>query len=120
MSRGLNKVMIIGNLGRDPEMRHTGSGKAVTNFTVGVTRHWQSADGDRREETEWFNVVSWGGLAEVCEQHLRQGDRVYIEGRLHTRTWQDNAGAAKKATEVVAQELVMLGDGPKKTVEFGS
>jgi len=120
MSRGLNKVMIIGNLGRDPEMRHTASGKPVTNFTVGVTRQWQGTEGERREETEWFNVVAWGGLAEVCDQHLHQGDRVYIEGRLHTRTWQDNAGDAKKATEVVAQEMVMLGDSRSKVVELGS
>jgi single-strand DNA-binding protein len=120
MSRGLNKVMIIGNLGRDPEMRHTASGTPVTNFTVGVTRQWQSADGDRREETEWFNVVAWGGLAEVCELHLHQGDRVYIEGRLHTRTWQSNDGEANKATEVVAQEMVMLGDGRALEADLGS
>lgn len=118
MSRGLNKVMIIGNLGRNPEMRHTAGGKPVTNFTVGVTRQWQGAEGDRRQETEWFNVVAWGGLAEVCEQHLREGDRVYIEGRLHTRTWQDSAGDAKQATEVVAQEMVMLGNGRSHAAEF--
>jgi single-strand DNA-binding protein len=111
MSRGLNKVMIIGNLGRDPEMRHTTSGKPVTNFTVAVSRQWQSARGETHDETEWFNVVAWGGLAEVCEQHLRKGDRVYVEGRLHTRSWQDEQGEDQRGTEIVAQELVMLGDG---------
>ena len=70
MARGLNKVMIIGNLGRDPELRYTPGGKPVTSFSLASSRTWVSSDGDRREETEWFNVVSWGGLAEICNQHL--------------------------------------------------
>lgn len=108
MSRGLNKVMLIGNLGRDPEMRYTPSGKPVTSFTMGVTYTWHDADGERHEQTEWFNIIAWGGLAEVCNQYLHKGQRVYIEGRLQTRRWEDNAGVERSATEVVAREMIML------------
>ncbi|MBN2555381.1 MAG: single-stranded DNA-binding protein [Anaerolineales bacterium] len=110
MSRGLNKVMIIGFLGRDPEMRYTPSGRPVTTFSVATSRSWHSADGDRHEETEWFNVVAWGGLAEVCNQHLRKGQQVYVEGRLQTRRWEDAEGNKHYTTELVAKEMVMLGD----------
>jgi len=110
MSRGLNKVMLIGNLGRDPEMRYTPSGKPVTSFTMGVTYTWHDAEGERREQTEWFNIVAWSGLAEVCNQYLRKGQRVYIEGRLQTRRWQDQSGEERSATEVVAREMIMLDD----------
>ncbi len=85
MSRGLNKVMIIGNLGREPEMRYTPSGRPVTTFTVATSRSWNTADGERHTETEWFNVVTWGNLAEICKQYLTKGQQVYIEGRLQTR-----------------------------------
>ena len=82
MSRGLNKVQIIGHLGRDPEMRYTPSGRPVTTFTVAVSRTWNTGDGERHSETEWFNVVAWGNLAEICKQYLTKGQQVYIEGRL--------------------------------------
>jgi len=111
MSRGLNKVMIIGFLGRDPEMRYTPSGRPVTTFSVATSRSWHSADGDRHEETEWFNVVAWGGLAEVCNQHLRKGQQVYVEGRLQTRRWEDAEGNKHYTTELVAKEMIMLGEG---------
>jgi len=110
MSRGLNKVMLIGNLGRDPEMRYTPSGRPVTSFTMGVTYTWHDAEGDRREQTEWFNIIAWSGLAEVCNQYLRKGQRAYIEGRLQTRRWQDKSGQERSATEVVAREMIMLDD----------
>jgi single-strand DNA-binding protein len=110
MSRGLNKVMLIGNLGRDPEMRYTPSGRPVTSFTMGVTSTWHDAEGDRREQTEWFNIIAWSGLAEVCNQYLRKGQRAYIEGRLQTRRWQDNSGQERSAIEVVAREMIMLDD----------
>jgi single-strand DNA-binding protein len=84
MSRGLNKVMLIGNLGRDPEMRHTPSGRPVTSFSVATNRSWQAADGERHEETEWFNIVAWGSLAEICQQHLSRSQQVHVEGRLQT------------------------------------
>ena len=87
MSRGLNKVMIIGHLGRDPEMRYTPSGRPVTTFSVATNRSWSTADGERRTDTEWFNVVTWNKLAEICNQYLTKGQQVYIEGRLQTRRW---------------------------------
>lgn len=110
MSRGLNKVMIIGHLGRDPEMRYTPSGRPVTTFTVAVSRSWNTADGERRTETEWFNIVAWGNLAEICKQYLYKGQQVYIDGRLQTRRWEDKEGQKHTSVEVVANEMMMLGD----------
>jgi single-strand DNA-binding protein len=110
MSRGLNKVMIIGHLGRDPEMRYTPSGRPVTTYTVATSRSWNTADGERHTETEWFNVVAWGTLAEICKQYLSKGQQVYIEGRLQTRHWEDKEGNKHSSTEVVANEMIMLGD----------
>ena len=109
MGRGLNKVILIGNLGRDPEMRYTPSGKPVTSFSLASRRSWVSSDGERREETEWFNVVAWGNLAEICNQHLARGQQVYIEGRLQTRSWEDSNGQRHFRTEVVANEMIILG-----------
>ena len=110
MSRGLNKVMIIGHLGRDPEMRYTPSGRPVTTFSVATSRSWHSADGERHEETEWFNVVAWGSLAEICNQYLHKGQQVYIEGRLQTRRWEDTEGNKHFTTELVSKEMIMLGE----------
>lgn len=110
MSRGLNKVMIIGHLGRDPEMRYTPSGKPVTTFTMAVSRSWNSGDGERHTETEWFNIVAWGNLAETCKQHLSKGQLVYIEGRLQTRKWEDKEGQKHSSVEVVANEMTFLSD----------
>jgi single-strand DNA-binding protein len=108
--RGLNKVMIIGRLGRDPEMRYTPSGRPVTSFSVATSRSWLNADGERREETEWFNVVAWAQLAEICKQHLSKGSQVYVEGRLQTRSWEDPDGRKHYRTELVANEMIVLGD----------
>ena len=110
MSRGLNKVQIIGHLGKDPEMRYTPSGKPVTTFSVAVSRSWNSADGERHSETEWFNVVAWGNLAEICKQHLHKGRTIYVEGRLQTRSWEDPEGKKIYRTEIVANEMIMLSD----------
>ena len=110
MTRGLNKVMIIGRLGRDPEMRYTPNGRPVTAFSVAVNRSWMAGDGDKREETEWFNVVAWGNLAEICKQHLRKGQTVYVEGRLQTRGCDDQEGKKHYRTEIVANEMIMLSD----------
>lgn len=110
MSRGLNKVMLIGNLGRDPEMRYTPSGRPVTTFSVATNRSWKTSDGERRSETEWFNVVAWGSLAEICNQYLKKGQQVYIEGRLQSRSWEDDDKVKHQTTEVVAKEMVMLGE----------
>ena len=110
MSRGLNKVMVIGHLGKDPEMRYTPSGRPVTTFSIAVSRSWNTADGERRSETEWFNIVSWGNLAEICKQYLHKGQQVYIEGRLQTRRWEDKEGQKHTNVEVVANEMMMLGE----------
>ena len=118
--RGLNKVMIIGQLGRDPEMRYTPSGRPVTSFSVVTTRSWTSADGDRREETEWFNVVAWGNLAEICKQHLRKGQSVYVEGRLQTRGWDDQEGKKHFRTELVANEMIILSDRRSEPPDEGA
>ncbi len=109
MSRGLNKVMIIGRLGRDPEMRYTPSGRPVTTFSVATSRSWNTADGERRTQTEWFNVVAWSSLAEICNQFLTKGQQVYIEGRLQTRQWEDDQGKRHSSVEIVANEMIILG-----------
>jgi single-strand DNA-binding protein len=117
MSKGLNKVMIIGYLGRDPELRYVPSGRPVSSFSVATSRSWTNANGERREETEWFNVVAWGQLAEICKQHLHKGQQVYVEGRLQTRGWEDREGKKHFRTELVAQEMIMLGKGPSDETE---
>ncbi|MGC9468849.1 MAG: single-stranded DNA-binding protein [Anaerolineae bacterium] len=108
MTRGLNKVMIIGHLGRDPEMRFTSSGRPVASFSVATTRGWTNNDGERQEETEWFHVVAWGGLAELSKKRLHKGSQVYAEGRLQTRCWESPEGERHYRTELVAQELIFL------------
>lgn len=110
MSRGLNKVLIIGHLGRDPEMRYTPSGRPVTTFSIATSRTWNTSEGERRTETEWFNVVAWGNLAEICKQYLTKGQQVYIEGRLQTRHWEDAEGVKHSSTEIVANEMIMLSE----------
>ena len=110
MTRGLNKVLIIGRVGRDPEMRYTPSGRPVTTFSVGTSRTWNTSDGERRTETEWFNVVAWSNLAEICKQYLSKDQLVYIEGRLQTRQWEDQEGSRRSTTEIVANEMIMLDD----------
>jgi single-strand DNA-binding protein len=110
MSRGLNKVMIIGNLGRDPEMRYTPSGRPVTTFSVATSRSWNTSEGEKKIETEWFNVVAWSSLAEICKQHLSKGQQVYIEGRLQTRHWDDAEGNKHTSVEIVANEMIILGE----------
>jgi single-strand DNA-binding protein len=106
--RGLNKLMIIGNLGKDPEMKYTANGKAITTFSVAVGRVTRTPDGQNTEETEWFRVVAWDKLAETCNQYLHKGSKVYIEGRLQTRKWTDSNGVEQKMIEVVANEMMML------------
>jgi len=110
MGRSLNKVMIIGHVGREPEMRYTPSGRPVTTFTVATNRSWNSADGEHHVETEWFNVVTWGSLAEVCKQHLTKGQQVYIEGRLQSRRWEDADNVRHTSVEIVASEMMILGE----------
>lgn len=111
MARGLNKAMLIGNLGRDPEMRHTASGSPVCTFSMATNESWVK-DGERQERTEWHNIVTWNKLAEICERYLSKGSKVYIEGRIQTRSWDDkNTGQKKYMTEIVADQMMML-DSP--------
>jgi len=110
MPRGLNKVIMIGRVGREPEMRYTPSGRPVTTYTIGITRSWNSSDGERHYETDWFNVVAWGNLAEICKQHLTKGQLIYIEGRLQTRYWEDTEGNKHSSTEIIANEMILLSD----------
>jgi len=109
----LNKCLIIGNLGRDPEMRYTPSGQAVTQFTVAVNRNYKDAQGERQEETEWFRVVAWGQQAEFAAEYLRKGNRVYIEGRLQTRQWEGQDGQKRYTTELIAQTVTALDPRPR-------
>jgi single-strand DNA-binding protein len=120
---GLNKVLIIGNLGKDPEMRFMADGTAMTKFSVAASRNFSGNDGERREETEWFNVVTWRKLAEQCSQFLQKGKKVYIEGRLQTRSWDDPEGQKRYMTEVVAERVLFLdraGQGGGDDREYGS
>ncbi len=109
----LNKAMIIGNLGRDPEMRYTPSGQAVTQFTVAVNRNYKDHDGNWQEETEWFRIVAWGPLAERTAEYLRKGRKVYVEGRLQTRQWEGQDGQKRYTTELIAQTVTPLDPRPR-------
>ena len=104
----LNKVMIIGNVGNEPEMRFTPNGKPVTSFSVATNWVYTSPDGERRQETEWFNVVAWSRLAEQCNQFLAKGKLVYAEGRLHTRNWEGQDGQQHSRMEVIANRVIFL------------
>ena len=108
----LNKCMIIGNLGRDPEMRYTPSGQAVTQFTVATNRNYRDQQGEWQSETEWFRVVTWERLAELCAQYLAKGRLVYVEGRMQTRSWDDQQGQKRYMTEIKARDMRMLGGRP--------
>jgi single-strand DNA-binding protein len=109
MARSLNKVMLIGNLGKDPELRYTPSGVAVATFTVATNESWKDQDGNMQERTEWHNVVAWRKLAEVCGEWLKKGKKVYVEGRIQTRSYDDkNTGAKRYITEVVLDNMIML------------
>src|SRR5512141_747582 len=108
MARSLNKVMLIGNLTRDPEMRYTPQGAAVCTFGVATNRNWTTESGEKKEDVEFHNVVAWNKLAEICSQLLKKGRKVYVEGRLSTRSWQAQDGSQKTRTEVVITDMVIL------------
>lgn len=107
-SRGINKVILVGNLGNDPELRHTPNGNPVTNFSIATTDSWTSKDGQQDTRTEWHRIVAWGRLAEICNEYLNKGKQVYIEGRIQTRTWEDQNGQTRRVTEIVATQMLML------------
>lgn len=110
MSKSVNKVILVGNIGRDPEVKYTQSGTAVASFSIATTDSYKDKQsGEWKERTEWHNVVTWQRLAEIASEYLKKGSRVYIEGRLQTRSWEDKQGQKRYTTEVVANDLVMLG-----------
>jgi single-strand DNA-binding protein len=108
MAKDLNKVQVTGRLGANPEMRYTAQGSAVTNFRVASNRTWKDRDGNPHEDTEWFRVVAWDKLGEICNEYLTRGTHVYVEGRLQTRKWTDSEGNDRYTTEVVAQDMIIL------------
>jgi len=109
----LNKVMLIGNLGQDPETRYTQDGRAVSNFSLATNMKWKNKEGDQQEQVEWHRIVVFGNLAEICQKYLKKGKQVYIEGRIQTRKWQDDDGNNRYTTEVVANQMKMLGSNGK-------
>ena len=114
MAKSLNKVMLIGNLGKDPELRYTTSGVAVATFSLATNESWKDQDGNLQERTEWHNIVAWRKLAEICGEWLKKGKKIYIEGRIQTRSYDDkNTGAKKYITEIVADNMIMLDGGGK-------
>ena len=104
----INKVILIGNLGADPDIRYIQSGTAVATFNLATTERWRGQDGQTQEQNEWHRIVAWAKLAEICGQYLHKGSRVYIEGKLQTRKWQDKEGGTRYTTEIVAREMKML------------
>ena len=106
---GVNKVILVGNLGKDPEVRHLENGAAVANFSIATSETYKDKNGNRQEQTEWHNIVLWRGLAEIAEKYLRKGSQIYIEGKLRTRSWQDKDGNTRYTTEIVGDNMTMLG-----------
>ncbi len=109
MARGVNKVILVGNLGKDPELRYTGSGTAVCNFTLATNESYKDANGETVEKTEWHNLVVWSRLAEICNEYLKKGSQAYFEGSLQTRSYDDKDGNTKYITEIKVKEMMMLG-----------
>jgi single-strand DNA-binding protein len=110
MSRSLNKVQLIGNLGKDPELKYTPSGVAVATFSIATSESWKDTDGNQQEKTEWHNIVAWRKLAEICGEYLKKGKKVYLEGKLQTRNYEKD-GIKRYVTEIVADQLIMLDGG---------
>jgi single-strand DNA-binding protein len=108
MARGVNKVILVGNLGQDPELRYTGSGTAVCNMRLATNESYKDSNGELVEKTEWHSIVAWARLAEICGEYLKKGSQVYFEGSLQTRQWEDRDGNTRYTTEVKAREMMML------------
>jgi single-strand DNA-binding protein len=109
MASGLNKAILIGNLGKDPEIRYTPSGLGIANFNIATSETWTTKDGQKETRTEWHRIVAFGKLAEICGEYLSKGKQVYIEGRIQTRDWEDQNGVKRYTTEIVANQMLMLG-----------
>lgn len=110
-ARSLNRVMLLGHVGKDPEVRYTGSGKAVATFTLATSQRWRDQDGNDQERTEWHRIVAWGRLGEICGEYLGKGKQVYVEGRIQSRDWEDQDGNKRTTFEIIANDLILLG-GP--------
>ena len=106
---GVNKVILLGNLGKDPEVRHLDNGVAVANFSLATTESYTNKQGDRVNQTEWHNIVLWRGLADIAEKYLKKGNSVYIEGKISTRKWEDKEGNSRYSTDIIADKMTMLG-----------
>jgi single-strand DNA-binding protein len=115
----LNKVMLIGRLGKDPEIRYTPDGSPVANFSLATSENFTDKSGTRQERTEWHNVVAWSKLAELCKRYLTKGRQVYIEGRIRTREWNDKDGIKRRTSEVIASQMVLLGSRSQESEGFG-
>lgn len=109
MAQGVNKVILIGNVGRDPEVRYTQSGTAVANFSIATNERWTDRNGERQEHTEWHRLVAWGKLADIVHQYVKKGELLYVEGNIRTRQWEDRDGNTRYTTEIRIQEMQMLG-----------
>lgn len=126
MARGVNKVILVGNLGRDPEVRYSPNGQAIANVTIATSDSWKDRNtGEKQERTEWHRVVFFGRLAEIAGEYLKKGSQIYVEGRLQTRKWQDKDGNDRYTTEIVANEMQMLGSrggagAPSEATEPGA
>lgn len=117
MAGSINKVILIGNLGKNPEIRHLENGASVANFSIATSENYKDRkSGEKVSQTEWHNIVLWRGLADIAEKFLKKGDKVYIEGKLKTRSWQDQDGKNRYSTEVIADNLTMLGKSPENNI----
>lgn len=110
-ARSLNRVTLLGRVGKDPEVRYTGSGKAVATFTMATSQRWRDQEGSDQERTEWHRIVAWGRLGEICGEYLGKGKQVYVEGRIQSREWEDQDGNKRTTVEIIASDLILLG-GP--------
>ena len=117
MAKSLNKVQIIGNLTRDPELKYISSGRGVTSFSVATSRQWNEPSGQQKEEVTYHRVVAWGKLAEICSKYLKKGSRVYVEGRLSNQEWTDKQGVKRTTVQIVVNDLIMLSSGGSNTVQ---
>ena len=117
MARGVNKVILLGNLGKDPELSYLPSGQSVAKFSLATSRKYKDKSGELKEETEWHNIVAWGKLGEISAQYLKKGRQAYVEGRIHSNKWEDREGKPRTTVEIVADEVVLLGGRGEEAAE---
>lgn len=120
MARSVNKVILLGRLGKDPELSYIPSGQSVAKFTMATNRSYKDKSGEWKEETDWHNIVAWGKLGEICAQYLAKGRQAYVEGQIRTRSWEDREGKKRTTTEIIANEVVLLGSRGEDAPEAAS